>query len=441
MFNAVLNTLCTMYQIRFGEFHAHPDARWLTEQLVDEAYGAAEAAGYELLGTRETEVETILHTAGVAHPLHYPSMYQDLTKGRPTEVDYINGYIAKVGRENGYVCKLHEFLTREVHLAERAFAIHNPDIVAQASDRISNHISSFFLTHIRERKPMTINILKKANDVKRVFAAVLAVTTLVSVAACGSDSTSASLDSNSGKTTKITVGVCPGPYGDMVEKVIGPLLKDDGFELKTKLFNDYVQPDKALASGSIQANLMQHINYLNKFTKDNNLDLTSLGQVPTLGLGIYSKKYQSIDDIEDGSTVSIAADGSNLARSLGVLEQQGLVTLKGDIDSTKASVNDIASNPKNLKIKTLDAAQLARSVDTVDVALVPGNFAWAAGLKPAEALATEQQDEGVINVFVVNTKDVDSDFGKAVKKLLTSQEFKDAIAKSDFKDFGKPTTW
>lgn len=84
------------------------------------------------MGTRETEVETILHTAGVAHPLHYPSMYQDLTKGRPTEVDYINGYIAKVGREHGYECKLHEFLTREVHLAEQAFAIHNPDIVAQA---------------------------------------------------------------------------------------------------------------------------------------------------------------------------------------------------------------------------------------------------------------------------------------------------------------------
>ena len=132
VFNSVLNTLCTMYQIRFGEFHAHPDARWLTEQLVDEAYSAAEAAGYQLLGTRETEVETILHTAGVAHPLHYPSMYQDLTKGRPTEVDYINGYIAKVGREHGYECKLHEFLTREVHLAEQAFAIHNPDIVKQA---------------------------------------------------------------------------------------------------------------------------------------------------------------------------------------------------------------------------------------------------------------------------------------------------------------------
>ncbi len=289
---------------------------------------------------------------------------------------------------------------------------------------------------------MTINILK-ANGIKRAIATVAAVAALVSMAACGNSSSAsgATSGSASGKVTKITVGVCPGPYGDMVDKVIAPLLKDDGYELKTKLFNDYVQPDKALASGSIQANLMQHINYLKKFTKDNNLDLTSLGQVPTLGLGIYSNKYKSIKDIKDGSTVSIAADGSNLARSLGVLEQQGLVTLKDGIDATKASVNAIASNPKNLKIKTLDAAQLARSVSTDDVALVPGNFAWAAGLKPSEALATEKQDEGVINVFVVNTKDADSDFGKTVKKLLASQEFKDAIAKSEFKDFGKPTTW
>nr|WP_303781959.1 MetQ/NlpA family ABC transporter substrate-binding protein [Bifidobacterium catenulatum] len=291
---------------------------------------------------------------------------------------------------------------------------------------------------------MTIAIFKKPNGIKRVFAAVLAATTLVSVAACGSTDNSASkesLNTTKGKTTEITVGVCPGPYGDMVEKVIAPLLKDDGFDVKTKAFNDYVQPNKALASGSIQANLFQHGNYLKKFTADNNLDLTSLGQTPTLGLGIYSNKYKSIDDIEDGATVAIANDGSNLARSLGVLQQQGLVTLKGEVDATKATVNDIASNPKNLKIKTIDAAQLARSLDTVDVALVPGNYSWAADLKPADALAMEKQDDGVIEVFVVRTQDVDSDFGKAVKKLLVSQKFKDAIAKSEFKDFGKPKNW
>ena len=283
---------------------------------------------------------------------------------------------------------------------------------------------------------MTIAIFKKPNGIKRIAAAVLAAATLISVAACGSgngaSASKESLNTTKGKTTTITVGVCAGPYGDMV---------DDGFKLKTKLFNDYVQPNKALASGSIQANLFQHGNYLKKFTADNNLDLTSLGQTPTLGLGIYSNKYKSIDDIEDGATVAIANDGSNLARSLGVLQQQGLVTLKGEVDATKATVNDIASNPKNLKIKTIDAAQLARSLDTVDVALVPGNYSWAADLKPADALAMEKQDDGVIEVFVVRTQDVDSDFGKAVKKLLVSQKFKDAIAKSEFKDFGKPTTW
>ena len=279
---------------------------------------------------------------------------------------------------------------------------------------------------------MTIAIFKKPNGIKRIVAAVLAAATLISVAACGSGNSASaskeSLNTTKGKTTTITVGVCAGPYGDMVDKDIAPLLKDDGFKLKTKLFNDYVQPNKALASGSIQANLFQHGNYLKKFTADNNLDLTSLGQTPTLGLGIYSNKYKSIDD-------------SNLARSLGVLQQQGLVTLKGEVDATKATVNDIASNPKNLKIKTIDAAQLARSLDTVDVALVPGNYSWAADLKPADALAMEKQDDGVIEVFVVRTQDVDSDFGKAVKKLLVSQKFKDAIAKSEFKDFGKPTTW
>ncbi len=73
-----------------------------------------------------------------------------------------------------------------------------------------------------------------------------------------------------------------------------------------------------------------------------------------------------------------------------MLQQQGLVKLKGEVDATKATVDDIAFNPKNLKIKTIDAAQLARSLDTVDVALVPGNYSWAAKLDPSSALALEK---------------------------------------------------
>jgi D-methionine transport system substrate-binding protein len=278
--------------------------------------------------------------------------------------------------------------------------------------------------------------------VRTVIAGAVVAATALGLGACGSSQASAGIaTASSSKTTKVVVGVCPGPYGDMVTKVLAPLLKKDGYVLSTKLFNDYVQPNKALAGGQIDANLFQHTNYLTQFTKDNNLSLTSLGPVPTLGLGIYSKKYTSISAIKDGSTVAIANDASNLARSLDVLEQNKLITVKDGVDPTKATVNDIATNPKNLKFKTIDAAQLARSLDTVDVALVPGNFSWAAGLKVTSALALEKQSNGVFNVVVVNSKDKNSDFAKKVKALLTSQEFKDAIAKSDFKDFGKPWTW
>lgn len=285
-----------------------------------------------------------------------------------------------------------------------------------------------------------------ANSIKKTIAVTCAGIIALTACACGSSSSQSGPAAHiatptADHTVQVSVGVCPGPYGDMVKDVIAPLLKDDGYDLTVKEFNDYVQPDKALASGSIDANLMQHINYLTKFRADNNLDIASVGQVPTLGLAAYSKKYDSIDAIPNGATVAVANDGSNLARTLGVLQQNKLVTLKDGVDSTKASVSDIASNPKQLNIKTLDAAQLARSLDTVDVALVPGNYAWAAGFDPADALAAEQQSEGVINVFAVRGGDVDSDFGQKVRKLLNSDEFKKAIADSDFKDFGKPTTW
>lgn len=277
-----------------------------------------------------------------------------------------------------------------------------------------------------------------------ILAAALAACTLFSTAACGGNaaaSTGQIAKPQDGAATAIEVGVCAGPYGDMVEDVIAPLLEDDGYTLTTKEFNDYVQPDKALAAGSIDANLMQHGNYLAKFSADNNLDLVSLGQVPTLGLGVYSNTYDSIDEIADGASIGIANDASNLARSLGVLEQQRLITLDGDVDATKASTDDIASNPKHLTIKPLDAAQLARSLDTVDVVLVPGNYAWAAGLKAQDALAFEQQSDGVINVFAVSGANKDSDFAQKIHQLLISEEFKEAIASSKFKDFGKPTAW
>ena len=117
VFNAVCNTLCTMFQIQMGQFIAYDGVRDMARQLFDEAFDACERAGIYLIESREEEVESVIEVSK-AYKYHYPSMYQDFSKGRPPEVDYINGYIAKLGREHDYVCRTHEFVVHEVHLAE-----------------------------------------------------------------------------------------------------------------------------------------------------------------------------------------------------------------------------------------------------------------------------------------------------------------------------------
>ena len=117
VFNAVCNTLCTMFEIQMGQFIAYDGVKEMARQLFDEAFDACERAGIYLIESRQEETDSVI-SISQAYKYHYPSMYQDFSKGRPTEVDYINGYIAKLGREHDYVCKTHEFVVHEVHLEE-----------------------------------------------------------------------------------------------------------------------------------------------------------------------------------------------------------------------------------------------------------------------------------------------------------------------------------
>lgn len=137
IFNSVVNTLCTMFTSTMGQYAAYDGADEITRTLVDEAYDACERAGIELIMSRQEEVDSVNYVSKVGNPLHYPSMYQDFSKGRPTEVDYINGYIAKLGRENGYTCHVHEFVTRQMHLAEAMRDAKAAAAVAERSQQVA----------------------------------------------------------------------------------------------------------------------------------------------------------------------------------------------------------------------------------------------------------------------------------------------------------------
>lgn len=275
------------------------------------------------------------------------------------------------------------------------------------------------------------------NILKKLTAITIVATLGLSVVGCGSSKqTSKNKDSKN-----IVVGVCPGPYGDMVKEALAPALAAKGYTVTTKEFSDYIQPNKALANGEIDANLFQHGQYLKKFSSDNNLNLAAVKTVPTLGLGIFSKNISSLDELKDGAKIAIPNDASNLARALKVLKENGVIKLKDNVDETKATENDVAENPKNIEFTPIEGAQLARSIDSVDAIAIPGNFAFASGFDYSKALAIEKASEDYKNVLVVRSDDLEKDLGKDLKEAVESKEFKEAIENGKFKDFSKPDWW
>lgn len=275
---------------------------------------------------------------------------------------------------------------------------------------------------------------------KKLAALVVLGTIGASLAACGSSKESAKTDSKEGNKN-IVVGVCPGPYGDMVKEALAPVLKAKGYTVTTKEFSDYIQPDKALDNKEIDANLFQHTEYLKKFSADNNLNISPVIVVPTLGMGIFSNTITSLDQLKDGAKVAIPNDASNLARALKLLKDNGVIKLKDNIDETKATEKDVAENPKNIKFTPIEGAQLARSIDSVDAAAIPGNFAFASKFDYSKALAVEKLSENYKNVIAVRTDYLDKDLGKDLKEAVESKEFKEAIENGEFKDFSKPEWW
>ena len=250
-----------------------------------------------------------------------------------------------------------------------------------------------------------------------------------------SETTSPKEDTSAQKELKI--GATAGPYSDMVTKAIKPILEKKGYKIEVVEFSDYVQPNLALANGSLDANLFQHLIYLEKFSADKGLDLSPVIIVPTAPMGIYSNKYTSLNEIEDGSNIAIANDPTNLARTLLILQEAKLITIKDNIDPAKASEKDIKENFKNLKIQPVEAAQLPRLVESVDLSAVPGNYALAAKMNLLDALVLENMPDEYRNQLVVRTEDLDVQFTKDIKEAIESKEFEEIIDQ-EFKGFGKP---
>ncbi|MFJ8042273.1 MetQ/NlpA family ABC transporter substrate-binding protein [Kitasatospora sp. NPDC096147] len=235
----------------------------------------------------------------------------------------------------------------------------------------------------------------------------------LSLTACGSDSSSSS---GSGPDAALTVIASPTPHAQILDYVKKNLADAAGLKLEVKVVTDYVTPNTAVQDGSADANYFQHVPYLEDFNKKKGTDIVSVGAVHLEPLGLYSKKVKAVTELANGATVGLPNDTTNEGRALKLLADNDVIKLKDGV-GTAATPADVVSNPKNLKWKELEAAQLPRSLPDLDAAVINGNYAIEAGLKPAgDAIVLEKAAGNPYANILAVKKGKESD--PRVKKLI-----------------------
>ncbi|MEV6818677.1 MetQ/NlpA family ABC transporter substrate-binding protein [Nocardiopsis dassonvillei] len=229
-------------------------------------------------------------------------------------------------------------------------------------------------------------------------AALGAAALTLALAACGAPSEQAA--ESGGEGDVLRVGVSPVPHGDILAFIEENLAEEAGLNLEIEEISDYNIPNTALVEGELDANYFQHRAFLNEWTANGpDAELTYLTDVHIERLGLYSESVESIDDLPDGAEIAVPNDPANLARALGILEAEGLVTVDPEAGES-ATEKDIVDNPRDITVTPLEAAQLPRSISDVDAAVVNGNYAIEVDLpEQSNVLAWEPEGDDYVESY------------------------------------------
>lgn len=251
------------------------------------------------------------------------------------------------------------------------------------------------------------------------------------LAGCGNnDAAGKKADTDSTQELEvIKVGASITPHAEILRSVSDELEKQ-GYKLEVVEYNDYIIPNTALESGELDANYIQHLPYLEDFNKENGTDIVSVADIHYEPFGIYAGKSDSLENLKEGAVIAVPNDTTNEARALLLLQDQGLIKLKVNAGLT-ATVKDIADNPKNFEIKELEAAQVPKALQDVDVAAINTNYALEANLKLSDALASEGADslaaKTYANIIAVKEGNENAEKIKALIDAVKSEQVKKFI--------------
>lgn len=236
----------------------------------------------------------------------------------------------------------------------------------------------------------------------------------------------------------IRVGASPAPHAEILEQA-ADLLAEKGYQLEIVEFDDYVMPNTALAEGSLEANYFQHQPYLTNFNAEQGTDLVSAGAIHYEPLGVYAGKSTDLANVPDGAKIGIPADATNGGRALLLLQDQGVLTLKDNInldyfrnaeDITFSEYDGIAENPHNVEIVAMEAANLPASLPDLDFAVINGNYAIPAGIADKLLVTEDASGEAAqvfANIIAVRNGEENNAGVKALVEVLKSDEMKQWI--------------
>jgi D-methionine transport system substrate-binding protein len=235
----------------------------------------------------------------------------------------------------------------------------------------------------------------------------------------------------------LRIGVTAGPHAQLMEQA-AKIAARDGLEIRVIEFSDYIQPNAALAQGDLDANSYQHQPFLDQQIKDRGYKIVSIAQTVVFPIGVYARKYKSLNDLPAGAEIAIPNDPTNGGRVLLLLQREGVIKLRPDA-GLRATPVDVIESPKRVRLIELDAAQLPRSLDDVDAAAINTNFAIQAGLSPIrDAIAMESAESPYANVIAVREADRTRPEIEKLVRAYRSPELK-AYIQEQFKGALVPT--
>lgn len=248
---------------------------------------------------------------------------------------------------------------------------------------------------------------------KKIKSLLTVSTAALALAACG--------NSGAEEDTTVTLGISGSDT--TIWDYVADKAEEEGINLEIVTFSDYVAPNLALAEGELDLNAFQTISYFDEFVEEHNIDIVPIGSTVIAPMGLYSEKYESVDELPEGAQIAVPNEATNMGRALLLLDEANLITLSEDA-GLRGTAEDIIDNPKNIEIVPMTSGHTPRAMQDVAASIINNGIAVDAGLKPTEdPIARESETaKPYINLIAASEENADNETFQTIVDLYQQED-------------------